>query len=199
MRLKQWIFLFFTTLLIGGLAALFIGFYLERNDVVYGGIGWGKELLISIIGKLGAGMMFSVLSQMGFFAYLTIHYFAIGVFKNKWIWQGIQLVLIGFAVYDTAYLRHYFFGKPEESLSGYFDLPIILLVVALVIAIIKVRLTKREAFIPTVFFLVVATLIEAIPSLHENRAESTAFMLIPLMACNIWQILQLHRLVNRKS
>jgi KinB signaling pathway activation protein len=70
------------------------------------------------------------------------------------------------------------------------------LIIALTVAYVKVRMTNRTALIPTLFFMVVATIMEAGPSLKQAPLVMVFFMVLTLMVCNAWQILQLHRLVT---
>jgi KinB signaling pathway activation protein len=196
LRLKKWLFLFWTTLLIGALTALLLGFYFEAGELEYTSL---YDRLIGAIGYIGAGLMFSVVSQMGFFAYLTVHYFALHLFKAKWVWQTVQVILIGFLFVDTAYLRHLFFAPGEAGMAEYFILPSVLLGYAILIAFWKAKLTNGEAFIPAVFFMFVVTLLEAVPSLTTNKILSIQLMLTTIVICNTWQVLNLHRLVRGKS
>jgi KinB signaling pathway activation protein len=45
----------------------------------------------------------------------------------------------------------------------------------------------------------VVTALEWIPALKETDVHSTLSMLVPLLFCNVWQVMQLHRLVKRES
>jgi KinB signaling pathway activation protein len=72
------------------------------------------------------------------------------------------------------------------------------------VAWFKVRQTHRAAaWIPTIFFMVVATTLEMIPSIHFKVGEVGIFFILftvtILLTCNAWQILQLHRWVQRSN
>jgi KinB signaling pathway activation protein len=196
LRLKKWLFLFWTTLLTGALTAVLVGYYLEAGELEYTSF---YDWFIGAVGYIGAGLTFSVVSQMGLFAYLTIHYFAIHLFKAKWVWQTAQVLLIGFVFVDLGYLRHLFFSPDHVGMAEYFVLPSILLAYAILIAFWKMKLTHGEAFIPTIFFMFVVTTLEAVPSLTTNNMNGILLMLITLTVCNTWQVLNLHRLVNKKN
>lgn len=47
-----------------------------------------------------------------------------------------------------------------------------------------------------VFFMIVVTALEALPAIREDDAASTIFMIIPLLACNAWQILILQKVLQ---
>jgi KinB signaling pathway activation protein len=96
------------------------------------------------------------------------------------------------------YLRYTAFGQ-GEAIWPYLLVPLMLLAVAVVAAYAKVRLTNSNAWIPTVFFLFVVTSIEWVPGLRQNNASSALFMIVPLLFCNIWQVLHLHRLTQKTS
>lgn len=194
MNLKKWLYLFFTTLLVGVLASVVVGIYLFYNDPNLAESG------ISFIGFMftnaGAGMMFSVLSQMGFFAYLTVNYIARYMIRRKPIWDTLQVIVVIIVLADLIILPYAFFEKHPFGIGGLFILPALLLAASIAVAIWKMKLTKSTAFIPTLFFMLVATTLEAVPALKENEIETILFMIVPLFCCNAWQILNLHRLVK---
>lgn len=191
MNLKNWLYLFGTSLFIGMIAAVGTGIYFQAAD---------PELRLNDVSVLafnaGAGLMFSVLSQMGFFAYLTVNYIARAMFRRRIIWETFQWVLIVVVFIDMIVLRHMGFRENPAGLIAYSVLPVVLVLVSLAVAWWKVQMTNKTAFTPTVFFMFVATSLESVPALRENNAEATLFMIVPLLCCNAWQILNLHRLVQ---
>ena len=60
-------------------------------------------------------------------------------------------------------------------------------------------MTNRNAFVPTLFFMFAVTVLEAVPALKLDIAASTIFMLAPLLVCNAWQILTLHKILDNKK
>jgi KinB signaling pathway activation protein len=142
------------------------------------------------------GATFSVLSQMGFFSYLIVRYIAIGFIKNQRIWEWMQLIVVAVTFFDLAYLSHRAFAKAGEGWIHFLVLPAILLVIALAIAYWKMKLTKPSGFIPTLLFMFVVTILEAVPALKLNSPPSYFFMLVPLVVCNAWQILKLHQIIR---
>ena len=67
-------------------------------------------------------MIFSVVSQIGFFAYLFIHQFGLGVFRTISLWNAVQLVLVAVVLFDLVYFRFQAFAGSEESLLPYIGL-----------------------------------------------------------------------------
>lgn len=195
LNLKKWTFLFITTLLIGGLTAVIVGAMLEGQALWGSGIA---NFFVGVLWSFGIGATFSIVSQMGFFAYLTIHNVGMGVFKR--IWPYIQVLLIMVTFVDLIYFRYSAFGRDEgHSLFGYFLWPLFLLLFACVVAYFKVKQTNIRGAIPTVFVIFVVTVIEWIPALRENNISGMIYMLIPLLVCNTWQVMQLHRLTNNEA
>lgn len=192
MNLKKWFYLFWTTLLIGGISSIILGSFLEKGVLWRSGI---SNVLVGLIWNFGLGATFSIVSQMGFFAYLTIHNVGLGVFKR--IWPHVQIVLILFAFFDMVYLRYNLFAKEGEGLWGYVLIPLGLLLYAGIVAYFKVRETNVKAAIPTVFVMFVVTIIEWLPALKQNNLSGMFYMLIPLLLCNTWQVMQLHRLIKK--
>jgi KinB signaling pathway activation protein len=192
---RIWVRLFMTTLLIGGITTAIVGFIINWNEYVHYFID------LKIINILSAlfwfvlwGILYSVISQMGFFAYLTVHRFGLGIFKSVSLWNGVQAVLILFVLFDLVYLRYETFAQSGESLLPYIGLAVILLIAGLITALYKSKQTNREAFIPALFFMIVVTVIEWFPVLRVNEQSWVHLMLFALLACNAYQILILHKL-----
>ncbi|MDF2787697.1 MAG: KinB-signaling pathway activation protein [Neobacillus sp.] len=195
MTSRIWVRLFMTTLLIGGITSAIVGFIINWNDYVH---YFTEFRIINILSALFWfilwGFLYSVVSQMGFFAYLTVHRFGLGIFKSVSLWNGVQAVLTLFVLFDLVYLRYETFAKSGDSLLPYIGLAVLLLIPALVIAWYKAKQTNREAFIPALFFMIVVTVIEWFPVLRVNESSWIYLMLFSLLACNAYQILILHKL-----
>lgn len=157
------------------------------------------SFLVVMLWLLGVSSIFSLISQMGFFAYLTIHRFGLGIFKSVKLWNGVQVVLIAVALFDLVYFRYVVFADAGESVVSYILIALILLVVGLVAAYIKQKETNKQAFIPALFFIVVVTILEWIPGLQSNDPKWLWLIFIPLLISNVWQLLTLHRLIGKKA
>lgn len=191
MKARNWAFLFVTTLAVGAVSGLLFGFgtyVLQTGEEVV-----GRELWLSIVGYVGAGLMFSLMSQMGLFAYFFFQALMLGVLKRNWLWQTFQGLVVLLVLVDLVWLRaaagggHWF---------QYVPLPLALLAVGLLVAVVKSRLTDRHAFIPTLFVMIVLTTLEWLPALLTGNLLSMWVMIVPLLCCNAWQVLILHRLVD---
>ncbi|WP_059174164.1 KinB-signaling pathway activation protein [Bacillus sp. FJAT-27445] len=199
MTSRNWVKLFVNTLMLGALTTVITGFIVR----------WDKfeplvssfdllEILSVLIWLVGVGLIFSLLSQMGFFAYLTVHRFGLGIFKSARLWNGVQAVVLAFVLFDLVYLRYISFAQEGEGTTSYIVPALIVLVVGLLVAWQKMKQTNKEAFIPALFFMVVGTVIEWVPVLRVNESSWFYLMLIPLLVCNGYQLLVLHKL-NEKS
>lgn len=188
--------LFFSTLLLGGLSGGVVGFIARWDSFqpLFQSMAIG-EIVMTFFWLIGVGLIFSVISQMGFFSYLTLHRFGLGMFRG--LWNPVQVVLILFVVFDLVYFRFVTFGN-GESVVSYVVVALFLVAVGLIVAAIKSKMTNRQAFIPTLFFMIVVTVIEWIPVLRANDEAWLYFMLIPLLICNTYQVLILHK-INQKS
>ncbi|TCP24201.1 KinB signaling pathway activation protein [Scopulibacillus darangshiensis] len=198
MSIRKWVSLFISTLILGGVTALIAGLIAEW-DIYTKDFATGDliDFFKSTVLLFGTGCLFSVLSQMGFFAYLTFHRICLGMFGSPDIWGKVQLVLIAFVFFDLVYFRHHAFASKDESILNYFFLPILLLIVSLVIALWKKRETNRYAFIPTIFFMFVVTTLEWLPVLKQNDFRWLWIMGITLVLCNAYQVLKLHRMLKK--
>ncbi|MBG9446559.1 KinB-signaling pathway activation protein [Cytobacillus firmus] len=193
MTSRNWVKLFITTLLVGGLTTGVVGFIVRWDEFapIFTDFDF-LEILSVLFWLIGVGLIFSIISQMGFFAYLTVHRFGLGIFKG--LWNPIQIVLILFALFDLVYFRYKAFASAGDSMLPYVGVAAFLLIVALMVAAIKTKQTNHHAFIPAVFFMVVVTAIEWVPVLRVNEESWLYLMLIPLLVCNTYQLLILHKL-----
>ena len=197
MTSRNWVHLFLTTLVVGAVTTALVGFIVRwsefqqlLSDFII------LEFLSILVWLMGVGLIFSIVSQMGFFAYLTVHRFGLGIFKS--LWNPVQILLIAFVLFDLVYLRFNAFAESGESIMSYVGLAVIVLVAGLIVAFLKVKQTNKEAFIPALFFMIVVTVIEWVPVLRVNEHSWLYLMLFPLLACNAYQLLVLQKL-NQKS
>lgn len=187
--------LFMTTLGVGGLTTAVVGFIVRWNELQHYLVELQYvDIITAIVWFIVMGFLFSVISQMGFFAYLTIHRFGLGIFKSVSLWNAVQVVLILFALFDLVYLRYDNFAKSGESIFPYLIPALILMAVSLAVAWFKMKQTNKQAFIPALFFMVVVTIVEWVPVLRENSSNWFYLMLSALLACNAYQLLILHKL-----
>ncbi|UFJ40697.1 KinB-signaling pathway activation protein [Brevibacillus humidisoli] len=194
MNLRNYGWLLGTTLLVGGVGGVLAGF-LVAWEQLGGSVG---NFIVGTLVNLLVGLTIAVLAEMGFFAYMTLNYLVISFLKNATLWKVIQIGLILFTAFDMVYLRYSAFGQGGPIWPFVME-PLILLAIAVIAAYAKVRLTNPNAWIPTIFFLFVVTVIEWVPGLRQNNMSSALFMIVPLLFCNIWQVMHLHRLTNKSS
>jgi KinB signaling pathway activation protein len=191
---RNWVRLFISTLLVGGVTTGIVGFALKWSEYKELFITFDISEIVSILFWLiGVGFIFSVISQMGFFAYLTVHRFGLGIFRSVSMWNLAQIVLIIFVLFDLVYFRFQLFVTDGETITPYILLALYVLIVGGVIAFFKRMDTNKEAFIPALFFMIVITTIEWFPALRVNEQDWLLLMLIPIQVCNAYQLLMLPR------
>ncbi|ACJ82382.1 KinB signaling pathway activation protein KbaA [Bacillus paranthracis] len=200
MNSRKWVRLFFTTLFLGGVSTVIIGFVLEWDKYAKFFQNFdGKEILAVSFWLMGVGFIFSVISQMGFFAYLTIHRFGLGMFRSPSLWNIVQLFFIAFVLFDFVYLRSVLIANGEISLGNNILVAGVLFMFGAIVAYIKSKETNKKAFVPALFFMVVVTILEWVPALRINDTDWLYLMVIPLLLCNAYQLLILHRLIGKTS
>ena len=193
MTLRKYGWLFLTTLLLGGLGGILVTLVFELDKMTEGdSANFFMGMWMSVL----YGMTISIVSQMGFFAYMMFQFFARTIFTSPSLWKSIQIFLVLFAFFDMVYLRYTTFGG---SLWLYFVEPVMLLIVSVATAYGKASVTNRSAWVPTLFFMFVVTALEWIPALKQNNVHATLSMLVPLLFCNVWQVMQLHRVLKPQS
>lgn len=197
MNSRKLVNFFFKTLFLGGLAGLLTSFFVKTgeysknlNPVDF------MELLGLVLFFIGLGMVFAVVSQTGFFAYLYINRFGLGFFRSYW--PLVQILLIAFVVFDLIYFP-YQATKGDVSVFWYILMAAAILGYGWIIAKIKAKETEKHAFVPALFLMVVITAIEWVPGLRTEGTDYAWLMIITLLACNTYQLLALHRINNKDS
>jgi KinB signaling pathway activation protein len=197
MKSRQWVHFFRTTLLIGGLCAFLVGLVVQWDryvEVITKFDPW--SIFMETIWLVGMGFLFSLVSQMGFFSYLTVHRFGLGLFRSPGLWNMIQVFLIIVALIDFVYLQS-LFSNENSSLWSHILVALFISVVAGGVAYKKAKETNRLAFVPTLFFMTVVTMLEWVPALKADNTDMMYLMLVPLLACNMYQVLTLHKITQQ--
>jgi KinB signaling pathway activation protein len=167
--------------------------YLESGDYV--------EFLAAFLWMVIVGFTMSVVAQMGFFAYLTVHQFGVNIFKSLRLWNWVQLLIIAIVIFDLIVFRFMPSADTNNQLLLYLGLLVFLLLTALVVAYFKAKWTNKKAFISALFFMIVVTTLEWLPVLmvRENNIDSWVLILLfPILAVNAYQLLKLPK-YNAKS
>jgi KinB signaling pathway activation protein len=192
--------LFLKTLALGGFVGLVVSFFVNvsgaytENLQPFNFVG----LIGVMIFFIGHGLLYSAVSQTGFFAYLYVHRLGLSIFRS--FWPIVQIVLIAFVVFDLIYFP-YQRAEGEVALIWFILAAAALVIYGWLIAKIKAKETKKHAFIPALFFMVAFTVVEWVPALRIGLvgSEFSIIMIITLLACNTYQLLILHRLNNSSN
>jgi KinB signaling pathway activation protein len=193
MTLKNLFHWFWSTLAVGGGAALAIAFVMEAvmGESVFGPLM--QQLLLSL--TLAAA------AELGFFSYMVFNWLSRGLVRNKGVYDGILFFLLALVLGNLLYMNAVKYKGADFWI--HLSISALILLAAVVVASVKARWTNRSAWIPTLFFMTVATVIEAIPSLNPKAGEVPVPILLHavlvLIICNAWQILRLHRWLERKE
>lgn len=193
---RKWVGLFLKTLILGGVAGLITSFFVKTD--AYTGILDPIDLfqlLGVVLFFIGLGFVFSLISQTGFFVYLFINQFGLGFFRT--FWPSVQMLLIAFVVFDLVYFP-YNSADHEGSLILYVLMSAAILVYGWIIAKIKAKQTNQRAFVPALFLMVVMTAVEWVPGLRTTGTDYAWLMIVPLLVCNTYQLLILHRITKQE-
>ncbi|AYC30573.1 KinB-signaling pathway activation protein [Paenisporosarcina cavernae] len=203
MTIRNWIIFFFKSLLIGGAITGIFGLFIRWNDAFAPYIQNGEygEFLAALVWMIIVGFTMSVVAQMGFFAYLTVHQFGVGIFRTLRLWNWVQVVIIALVIFDLVFFRFMPSAETNNQLVLYLFLLAVLLITAFITAYFKAKWTNKQAFISALFFMIVVTTLEWLPALmvRENNIDSwVTLLLFPLLAVNAYQLLKLPK-YNAKS
>ncbi|RAP73196.1 KinB signaling pathway activation protein [Paenibacillus montanisoli] len=184
---------------VGGVVTTIVGSVMQWTDASFGFMGFEAAGFNALMMAL-VGLLFGAFSQMGFFAYLTLNYIALGVIRKNYLWNALQAYTTLFMLGMIGYLLYLDRVKLENNLI-YWVLPLGLLFASWAVASYKAKLTNKNAFVPTLFLMIVVTLLESWQTIRGEESNVTAiiFMIIPMFACNAYQILLLHRLVRKEQ
>lgn len=190
MNSRKFVHMFLNTLWIGWLIGLLTS--LAVNFSVYETYLSpfnGKELFGLFLFYSGKGLVYTVIAQTGFFAYLFVNMYGQNFFKS--FWPMVQALIIAFVLFDIVY-----FTSKELSLFFRFGLMFVILIAGLVVAYFKVRQTNRTAFIPALFVMIVILTLELSLVLRTGEANEIILMLMPLLAATAYQLIMLHHVTK---
>lgn len=180
---------------VGAVVTVVSGSIMQWTDQSFGFMGLEAAGFNAFMMAM-VGLLIGAFSQMGFFAYLTLNYIALSIFRKSYLWNALQGYTTLFAVFGLGYMLY------EQRTNEWFFwvLPLALLICSLIVAYVKVKQTKPSAFVPTAFLMFFVTFVEAWPALQgETNISAIVFMIIPLFVCNAYQILMLHRLLQKNT
>ena len=203
MTIRNWFIFFFKALVIGGVVTGVMALFIRWNDAFAPYLESGEylEFAASLLWFVFLGMTMSVLSQMGFFAYLTVHQFGVNIFKTLTLWNWVQLLIIAVVIFDLIKFRFMPLATTQAQLWLYLGLLAVLVISGLVVAYFKAKWTKKHAFISALFFMIVITTLEWLPVLMVDEKDVDRYvtlLLFPLLAVNAYQLLKLPK-YNAKS
>ena len=200
--IRNWIKFFFTALVIGGVVTAVVGLIVRWEFFSqYLSSGEYTEFLGAFLWMVFLGFTMSVVAQMGFFAYLTVHQFGVNLFKSLTLWNWVQLLIIAVVIFDLVFFRFKLTAGDTGRTLLYLLLLFSLVATAVVTAYLKAKWTKKHTFISAMFFMVVITTLEWLPALmvrSGNIDTWVTILLFPLLAVNAYQILMLPK-YNRQS
>lgn len=202
MTIRNWVKFFFTALIIGGVTTGILGLIVRWEFFSqYLSAGEYMEFLGAFLWMIFLGFTMSVVAQMGFFAYLTVHQFGVNLFKTLTLWNWVQLLIIAVVIFDLVFFRFKLTAEDTGRTVLYLTLLFSLLAVSIVTAYFKAKWTKKHTLISALFFMIVITTLEWLPALmvrSGNIDSWVTILLFPLLAVNAYQLLMLPK-YNRQS
>lgn len=187
---------------IGGVVTAVIGLIVRweffSQYIESGEIG---QFIGALLWMIALGFTMSVVAQMGFFAYLTVHQFGVNLFRTLTLWNWVQLLIIAVVLFDLVFFRFELNANDTSRTVLYLVLLGSLVVTAIVTAYYKAKWTKKHTLISALFFMIVITTLEWLPALmvrSGNIDSWVTILLYPLLAVNAYQLLVLPK-YNRQS
>ena len=195
MTIRNWVKFFSKALLIGGVVTAVAGL-IVRWEFFLGYLQSGEigQFVVALLWMVFLGFTMSVVAQMGFFAYLTVHQFGVNIFKTLTLWNWVQLLIIAVVLFDLIFFRFRLTSEDTGRSLLYLMLLASLIIVAGITAYLKAKWTKKHTLVSALFFMIVITTLEWLPALmvrSGNIDEWVTILLFPLLAVNAYQILAL--------
>ena len=201
MTIRNWVKFFLTAILIGGFVTAVVGLIVRWEFFSqYFSNGEYGQFIGALLWMIFLGFTMSVVAQMGFFAYLTIHQFGVNIFKSLTLWNWVQLLIIAIVLFDLIFFRFQLTGETGRTVL-YLGLLVTLVGVSAITAYFKAKWTKKHTLISALFFMIVITTLEWLPALmvrSGNIDTWVTILLFPLLAVNAYQILVLPKF-NKQS
>lgn len=194
--IRNWVKFFFKALLIGGGVTGILGLFIRWDDIFSHAVAdgdWG-EVLAGFVWMIIIGLTMSIISQLCFFAYLTVHQIGMNIFRTLRLWNWVQVLIIAVVILDLIVFR---FAPNAETVGQvwlYGVLLAILLITAVVTAYFKAKWTNKDTFISALFFMIVITTVEWLPALMVEAGNIDSWvtlLLFPFLAVNAYQLLVL--------
>jgi KinB signaling pathway activation protein len=193
--IRNWVKFFFNALLIGGFVTAVAGLIVRWaffSELL--AAGETLQFIGALLWMVFLGFTMSVVAQMGFFAYLTVHQFGVNIFKTLTLWNWVQLLIIAVVLFDLIFFRFRLTSEDTGRTLLYLTLLASLVVVSSITAYFKAKWTKKHTLISALFFMIVITTLEWLPALmvrSGNIDTWVTILLFPLLAVNAYQILAL--------
>lgn len=203
MTIRNWFKFFLNAMLIGGLITGILGLFIRWDDAFskYFEAGQWSEFFAAFAFMVVMGFTISVITQMGFFAYLTVHQMGVNIFRTLTLWNWVQLLIIVFVIFDLIMFRFRPNAETSDQVWLYVFLLAVLIITSVVVAIVKANLTKKHTLISALFFMIVISTLEWLPVLMvraDNVDSWVTLLLFPILAVNAYQLLALPK-YNAKS
>lgn len=186
MRLNQFIFLLASTVVLGAVVSI-----LTNATGLWLHLPWFVALI--------SGAFLATTSLMGLWAYLTLNFVA-GITLPRRVWRWAQVVITLLVLYDMLYYRYHIDAvrnpRQHAAFSTFLIQGIWPLVIALIAAGFKRKLSGKGSYLPTVFYLYVFTVIDWLLVIRSQTGPIVNQTGIVMMACNVYMILIFGKLLS---
>ena len=144
MTIRNWVKFFFNALLIGGFVTAVAGLIVRWaffSDLL--AAGETLQFIGALLWMVFLGFTMSVVAQMGFFAYLTVHQFGVNIFKTLTLWNWVQLLIIAVVLFDLVFFRFRLTSEDTGRSLLYLTLLASLVIVSSITAYLKAQVDEK--------------------------------------------------------
>lgn len=191
MRLNRFVFLVFSSVFLGafiGIITSALGLWIH----VY----WYTGLI--------EGGFLATTSLMGFWAYLMLNFVARITLPRR-VWRWFQVLILIWVIWDMFWWRYHIDVARHPTSHGDYRVYLVEglwpLLVALIGAWIKSRMSGKGSFLPSIFYLYVFTVIDWLlvirnPQIHAAAVNQTGLV---MMICNVYILLIYGKLLSPRA
>ncbi|WP_146553659.1 KinB-signaling pathway activation protein [Rummeliibacillus sp. SL167] len=204
MTIRNWFKFAFRALIIGGVVTGLMSLIVRWGDFYaqhFSNGEWG-EAFLGLLWFVLLGFTMSMVCQMGYFAYLTVHQIGVNICRSLTLWNWVQILLMFVALLDVILFRFKPYAYSASDWLLYIGLLIVLIAAAILTAMKKVKMTgKKHILISALFFMIFVSIIEWLIALWVRTSggnEYITLLLFPILAVNAFQLLELPK-YNAKS
>ncbi|MDF2947581.1 MAG: KinB-signaling pathway activation protein [Bacillales bacterium] len=197
MGIKNWIKFFLINSLLGIVVSSVLGVvfeFMSKNSEV------SMSEAVIVTGSYALiGFTISALAHMGYFFYQYFIGSLLIILRSRKKYYVFQIILTLISVLFSANYSFQYSINNNISIFKPILFLSILLIIAFVVSLYKVKLTTKDSFVPSICFLIFGTLIEGSISFGSDTWFWSTLVFGTLIVCNSYQLLYISKYLKNNQ